>query len=154
MDRNEASTLLEKRLNGTYLVRLRSHCNDEDRYALSLKTDNTVKHMKICSSIMGSDEKYYLSFSKYFNSIEELIENYQQYSLKENFERLEEHTKLEWPFRQIKVVATRNFEPQDNNQLRLVENKELVVFGKEGYRDGWWKGKSEYGVSLSNFLLC
>lgn len=37
MDRVEASTLLEKRKNGTYLVRIRTNTNDEDKYALSLK---------------------------------------------------------------------------------------------------------------------
>lgn len=48
-----------------------------------------VKHMKImCTEPSNSDSvKYYLSPSKYFNSIEELIINYQHYSLRENFER-------------------------------------------------------------------
>lgn len=37
MDRNEASALLEGRSNGTYLVRIRPHSNDKDKFALSLK---------------------------------------------------------------------------------------------------------------------
>lgn len=96
---------------------------------------------------MGTEEKYYLSYSKYFNSIEELVENYQKNSLRENFERLEDHTKLEWPYKQLRTIALRDFEPQDSKHLRLKENCEVIVIGKEGYRDGWWKGKCEYGVS-------
>lgn len=37
MDRVEASTLLEGRNNGTYLVRIRPQCEEKDRFALSLK---------------------------------------------------------------------------------------------------------------------
>ncbi|KAB0802707.1 hypothetical protein PPYR_04893 [Photinus pyralis] len=143
MDRNEASTALEHRRNGTYLVRIRSQRDDRDRFALSLKTDNTVKHMKICCDITGSEEKYFLSLSKYFNSIEALIENYQHSSLKENFERLEEHTKLEWPYRQLRAVACRDFDPQDCEHISFREGQEVIVLCQEGYRNGWWKGKCD-----------
>ncbi|KAF5293253.1 hypothetical protein FQA39_LY13652 [Lamprigera yunnana] len=146
MDRNEASTALEHRRNGTYLVRIRSQRDDRDRFALSLKTDNTVKHMKICCDLIGSEEKYYLSSSKYFNSIEELIENYQHSSLKENFERLEEHTKLEWPYRQLRTIACRDFDPQDSEHISLHEGLEVIVLCQEGYRSGWWKGRSDNQV--------
>lgn len=37
MDRTEASAVLEHRMNGTYLVRIRSQRDDHDRFALSLK---------------------------------------------------------------------------------------------------------------------
>ncbi|KAF5302731.1 hypothetical protein FQR65_LT08473 [Abscondita terminalis] len=146
MGRNEASAALEHRRNGTYLVRIRSQRDDRDRFALSLKTDNTVKHMKICCNVTGSEEKYYLSLSKYFNSIEELIENYQHSSLKENFERLEEHTKLEWPYRQLRTIACRDFDPQDPEHLPFQEGQEIIVLCQEGYRNGWWKGKSNNQV--------
>lgn len=57
--------------------------------AASFFRTDTVKHMKICCKheIPGDAKKYYLSQSKFFNSIEELVLNYQNYSLKENFER-------------------------------------------------------------------
>ncbi|KAK4883494.1 hypothetical protein RN001_006813 [Aquatica leii] len=146
MGRNEASSALEHRRNGTYLVRIRSQREDRDRFALSLKTDNTVKHMKICCDVTGSEEKYYLSLSKYFNSIEELIENYQHSSLKENFERLEEHTKLEWPYRQLRTIACRDFDPQDPEHLPFHEGQEVIVLCQEGYRSGWWKGRANNQV--------
>lgn len=37
MDRNEASSLLEHRNNGTYLVRIRPQAEDNNKFALSLK---------------------------------------------------------------------------------------------------------------------
>lgn len=37
MDRNEASALLERRNNGTYLVRIRPQAEDNNKFALSLK---------------------------------------------------------------------------------------------------------------------
>lgn len=126
--------------------------------------------MKIRSNINGSEMKYYLSLSKYFNSIEELIENYQYYSLKENFERqiilqqiiyyliiiilyrLEEGTKLEWPFKQIIVEALKDFEPQETCQLHLYNKQQVTVIDVNGYKTGWWKGKTEDGVRLK-FIL-
>lgn len=104
--------------------------------------------MKIRSNINGSEIKYYLSLSKYFNTIEELIENYHHNSLKENFERLEEHTKLEWPYKIIIAEAVKDFEPQDSCHLHLYTRQQVTVIDLNGYRDGWWKGKTENGVSF------
>ncbi|XP_044262006.1 protein vav isoform X2 [Tribolium madens] len=142
MDRSRAQNELERRENGTFLVRIRPQSEDKDKYALSLKTNDTVKHMKICNT--GEHEgKYYLSLSKFFNNIEELVLNYQTNSLRENFERLEENTKLLWPYRQLLATVIRNFEPTDICQLQLREGQIIYVIGKEGYREGWWKGRND-----------
>lgn len=90
MDRTIASTRLQSRPNGTFLVRIRPESEENVRYALSLKTDNTVKHMKICATEDSDCPKYFLSTTKYFNSVEKLVENYQFNSLKESFERYAE----------------------------------------------------------------
>lgn len=103
--------------------------------------------MKICNNNSGNKQKYYLSLSKYFNSIEELIQNYQQYSLKENFERLEENTKLEWPYKQLVATVIEDFEPQDGQHLGVREGDSIIIIGKEGYRDGWYRARSRRGVS-------
>lgn len=50
------------------------------------RTNNAVKHMKICNTD-EQERKYYLSLSKFFSNIEELVLNYQINSLRENFER-------------------------------------------------------------------
>ncbi|XP_015839689.1 protein vav isoform X1 [Tribolium castaneum] len=142
MDRSRAQNELERRENGTFLVRIRPQSEDKDKYALSLKTNDTVKHMKICST--GEHEgKYYLSLSKFFSNIEELVLNYQTNSLKENFERLEENTKLLWPYRQLLATVIRNFEPTEICHLPLREGQIIYVIGKEGYREGWWKGRND-----------
>ncbi|XP_045469338.1 protein vav isoform X2 [Harmonia axyridis] len=143
MDRETAQRVLEKRENGTYLVRIRPKSAIADKYALSLKTDDSVKHMKICSGTDTGEKKYYLSWSKFFNSIEELIVNYQIFSLKENFERLSDDTKLIWPYKQLLAIAIRNFQPQDYPQIPLREGLKVIVIGKEGYREGWWKGRTD-----------
>ncbi|KAL3276931.1 hypothetical protein HHI36_012296 [Cryptolaemus montrouzieri] len=143
MDRDTAQRLLERRENGTFLVRIRPKSIECDKYALSLKTEDTVKHMKICSKTDTGEKKFFLSWSKFFNSIEELVVNYQIYSLRENFERLGENTKLLWPFKQIYAIAIRNFQPQEYQQVSLREGLRVILLGKEGYRDGWWKGKTD-----------
>ncbi|CAG9856236.1 unnamed protein product [Phyllotreta striolata] len=157
MDRNNASTKLEKRENGTFMVRIRPASDDDnDKYALSLKTD-TVKHMKICCrhEQSGDAKKYYLSQSKFFNSIEELVLNYQNYSLKENFVKLDENTKLLWPFRQLKATIIRNYDAKDRYQVSVREDNSVIVVGKEGYREGFWKIRiipSETGFVPHNVL--
>lgn len=103
--------------------------------------------MRICNTLNSNEQKYCLSQSKYFNSIEELVQNYQHYSLRENFERLKENTMLEWPYRQLLAVVLEDFEPQDRSQLRLRAGDQIVIIGKEGYREGWWRAKSRNGVS-------
>lgn len=103
--------------------------------------------MRICNTMNSNEQKYCLSQSKYFNSIEELVQNYQQYSLKENFERLKENTMLEWPYRQVIALVLEDFEPHDRLQLRLRAGDQIVIIGKEGYREGWWKAKTKHGVS-------
>ncbi|KAJ8931541.1 hypothetical protein NQ314_015530 [Rhamnusium bicolor] len=123
MDRNTASSKLDKRENGTFLVRIRPQNDEKGKYALTL------------------------------NSIEELVLNYQNYSLKENFEKLEENTKLLWPYRQLRALVLRNYEAKDLYQLSLMEGEAIIIIGKEGYKEGWWKGRTvnnETGfVSLS-----
>lgn len=61
--------------------------------------------------------------------------------------RLEENTKLEWPYRQLIAIVLKDFEPQDRSHLRLKEGDQIIIIDKEGYRDGWWKAKSKNRVS-------
>ncbi|XP_022919863.2 protein vav isoform X1 [Onthophagus taurus] len=150
MDRQTASARLQARANGTFLVRLRSESDDNVKYALSLKTDNTVKHMKICATVDNVCPKYFLSSAKYFNSLEELIGNYQLHSLKESFERLQESTKLEYAFKNMRAVALRDYEARDEKQMSLRAGQEVIVYRQEGYRDGWWMGSSHTNGRTKN----
>lgn len=100
--------------------------------------------MIICCKCDDSsqEKKYYFSESKFFNNIEELVLNYQTNSLQENFENLEGNAKLLLPYRQIQAVAVRDLEPTDEYQLRLEVGWQVIIIGREGYREGWWKGRN------------
>lgn len=49
------------------------------------RTENRVKHMKVYKKDIESVAHYYLSESRFFKSIVELIGYYEQTSLSENF---------------------------------------------------------------------
>lgn len=61
--------------------------------------------------------------------------------------RLEEDTKLLWPYRQLLATVVRNFEPTDPCHMQLLEGQSLYVIGKEGYKEGWWKGRIDTNQS-------
>lgn len=63
---------------------------------------------------------------------------------------------LEWPYRQLVALVLEDFEPQDRLHLRLRVGDQIVIIGKEGYREGWWRAKSKNGVCpiyISKFIL-
>ncbi|XP_034233685.1 protein vav [Thrips palmi] len=142
MGRDQASSLLEQTADGTYLLRIRpqgpTHPN-ETAYALSMKADNEVKHMKVYEKEIDNIPHYYLSESRFFRSVVELISCYEHTSLAENFSGL--HVKLRWPFRRIVVVAELDYDPTEPNQLPLKKGAQVVVLSKEADHMGWWKGK-------------
>ncbi|XP_066994159.1 protein vav isoform X2 [Anabrus simplex] len=149
MGRNQATNLLERRVNGTYLLRIRpqgpSNPN-ETAYALSLKTDDKVKHMKVYEKTMDGVTQYYLSESRFFKSIVELVHCYERSSLGENFVGLDETLKL--PFRQIVAIAEFDYNPAEANQLTLRKGCQVIVLSKEGDLKGWWKGKIQDKVGF------
>ena len=67
MDRDTANRKLEDYPVCTYLVRSRLNAQgDKAGYALSLKTDQDVKHMKICTTFIQDASKGEANSSKYF----------------------------------------------------------------------------------------
>ncbi|XP_050296677.1 protein vav isoform X2 [Anthonomus grandis grandis] len=142
MDRAVVQEKMERRENGTFLVRISTR-RGQDPYVVTLKADGEMKHMRIMSKNDGCGDvkKYYLSEARFFNSIEEMIVHYENYSLKENFARLDQ--RLLYPFYQLKAVVLKNHDAQDRNQLTVKEGWVLSVIGKDGYREGWWKGRTE-----------
>ncbi|XP_008470873.1 protein vav-like [Diaphorina citri] len=149
MGREKATSLLEREADGTYLLRIRpqgpTHPN-ETIYALSLKTDEKVKHMKVYEKEMDGVPQYFLSQSRYFRSIVELICCYERNSLIENFIGL--NVRLQLPFRQIIAVAEFDFCPTEANQLPLKQGCQVIVLSKEGEQKGWWKGKIDERIGF------
>lgn len=48
-----------------------------------------------------------------------------------------------WPFRQIKATVIKHFEARDSCQISVSEDEKVILIGKEGYREGWWKIRNE-----------
>lgn len=49
---------------------------------------------------------------------------------------------LLYPYHQLKAVVLRDHNAQDRCQLNIQEGQVIHVIGKDGYRDGWWKGRT------------
>ncbi|XP_015435864.1 PREDICTED: protein vav isoform X3 [Dufourea novaeangliae] len=143
MGRDTASNKLESRENGTYMLRVRPagqpRLKHETNYALSIKADGAVKHIRVFKRDVDGADLYYLSESRFFKSVVELVEYYERESLSENFEKLDQ--RLLWPYRRVLAKALFDFRGGERNQLSLQRGCRVVVLSKEGDTKGWWKGK-------------
>uniref|UniRef100_A0A674M9J2 Vav guanine nucleotide exchange factor 3 n=1 Tax=Takifugu rubripes TaxID=31033 RepID=A0A674M9J2_TAKRU len=97
IERLQAEAELINRVNGTYLVRHRSR--EYTEYAISIKYNNDVKHIKI----LTKEGCFYIAENKKFRSILELIEYYKHHSLREGFRSLD--TTLHFPYREQENAA-------------------------------------------------
>ncbi|XP_039532617.1 guanine nucleotide exchange factor VAV3b isoform X2 [Pimephales promelas] len=93
IERHHAESELMERENSTYLVRYRSRESRE--YAISIKYNNDVKHIKI----LTKEGFFYIAESRTFKTVLELVEYYKQHSLKEGFRTLD--TTLQMPYKEI-----------------------------------------------------
>ncbi|XP_047525773.1 protein vav isoform X2 [Pieris napi] len=143
MGRETATDRLERRVDGTFLLRVRPrappHPSNDTHYALSLKADNTVKHMRVCRKPIDQVPHYYLSESRFFRSVVELVTYYERVSLAENFVGLD--SSLKWPFRRVVATVIHDFRPLESSQLSLRPGAKVLVLSKEGDSRGWWKGR-------------
>lgn len=153
MERDGATATLEKSPSGTFLLRISTKQNGG--YAISINYDNQVKHMRVCYD----DNQFYLSESKMFRSIVELVTWYETHSLSESFKGLE--ISLLIPFKNVVVtspvtngtlepmgraLALHNFEPTADSMLGLVKGDVVTVLSKAGQEKGWWKGQIQERV--------
>ncbi|XP_011871795.1 PREDICTED: protein vav isoform X2 [Vollenhovia emeryi] len=143
MGRDAASNKLESREDGTYMLRVRPagqpRLKHETNYALSIKVEGAVKHIRVFKRDVDGADLYYLSESRFFKSVVELVEYYERASLSENFENLDQ--RLLWPYRRVLAKALFDFRGCERNQLSLRRGCRVVVLSKEGDAKGWWKGK-------------
>ncbi|KAF3858000.1 hypothetical protein F7725_011201 [Dissostichus mawsoni] len=93
VERYQAEVELLDRGNSTYLIRHRSkECTE---YAISIKFNDKVKHIKI----LTKDGCFYIAESRLFRTVLDLVEYYKQHSLKEGFSSLD--TTLQVPYREM-----------------------------------------------------
>jgi len=140
MDRDQANISMQLYPIGTFLVRARLQAGERVGYALSLRTKEDTKHMKINSGEHPEwGTKFYLSESHVFRSMVELISYYTQNSLKESFAGLDMN--LRFQFRDLSLVrASYDFTPDqtESNMLLFRSGEILAVIDTMG-DSGWWK---------------
>uniref|UniRef100_A0A8C9WMK8 Vav guanine nucleotide exchange factor 3 n=1 Tax=Scleropages formosus TaxID=113540 RepID=A0A8C9WMK8_SCLFO len=162
MERLQAEAELINRGNSTYLVRHRS--KESTEYAISIKYNNDVKHIKI----LKRDCCFYIAENKRFQSILELIDYYKHHSLKEGFRSLD--TTLQFPYRETEnpfvlclsvlspkvvgvAIARYDFSSRDTRELSLQEGDVVKIYTKMG-ANGWWRGEvnGRVGIADPHFL--
>nr|XP_046178301.1 guanine nucleotide exchange factor VAV3b isoform X2 [Oncorhynchus gorbuscha] len=92
MERQEATVKLMDRENSTFLIRHRTRESNE--YAISIKFNDDVKHIKI----LTKNECFYIAETRLFKTVLDLVDYYKQHSLREGFKSLD--TTLQVPFRE------------------------------------------------------
>ncbi|XP_060126515.1 guanine nucleotide exchange factor VAV2 isoform X2 [Zootoca vivipara] len=91
MERQQTDNLLKLHVTGTYLIRERPA--EAERFAISIKFNEEVKHIKV----VEKDNWIHITEAKKFESLLELVEYYQTHSLKESFKQLD--TTLKYPYK-------------------------------------------------------
>ncbi|KAJ8001427.1 hypothetical protein DPEC_G00169390 [Dallia pectoralis] len=168
MDRSAAKNLLISRSDGTFLVRQK----DGGEFAISLKFNMDIRHIKITSA----EGLYRINDKKAFKGIIEMVQHYQQNSLKEYFKDVD--TTLQTPFKQPEQSsATQNtpspgtpspggsmrsfstararydFSARDRTELSLREGDTVQILSKKAH-NGWWKGEvyGRVGLFPANYV--
>uniref|UniRef100_A0A2K6C7P8 Vav guanine nucleotide exchange factor 1 n=1 Tax=Macaca nemestrina TaxID=9545 RepID=A0A2K6C7P8_MACNE len=156
MERAGAESILANRSDGTFLVRQR--VKDAAEFAISIKYNVEVKHIKI----MTAEGLYRITEKKAFRGLTELVEFYQQNSLKDCFKSLD--TTLQFPFKEPEkrtiskpavgstkyfgtAKARYDFCARDRSELSLKEGDIIKILNKKG-QQGWWRGEI-YGLAGS-----
>ncbi|TRY60451.1 hypothetical protein DNTS_028896 [Danionella cerebrum] len=99
MERQQADNLLKSHSSGTYLIRERTA--EAERFAISIKFNDEVKHIKV----IEKDNWIHITEAKKFESLLELVEYYQNHSLKESFKLLD--TTLRYPYKSRERSSSR-----------------------------------------------
>lgn len=149
MERGEAEQILTNRSDGTFLVRQR--IKDAAEFAISIKYNNEIKHIKI----QTTEGLYRITEKKAFKGLIELVEFYQQNSLKDCFKNLDTVLQLSFKEPETKNMskpagkslkyfgsakARYNFCARDRTELSLTEGDIIKILNKKGQL-GWWKGE-------------
>ncbi|XP_063810174.1 proto-oncogene vav [Pseudophryne corroboree] len=161
MERKEAEMSLSNRSDGTFLVRQR--VKDSGEFAISLKFNQEIKHMKVTAQ----DGLWRLTEKKGFKGLTELVGFYQSNPLKDCFKLLD--TTLQLPFKEpekkentktdnrVKYFgsarARYDFCARDRTELSLKEGDIIRILSKKGHQ-GWWKGEvyGKIGWFPSNYV--
>ncbi|XP_061406405.1 guanine nucleotide exchange factor VAV3-like [Lethenteron reissneri] len=153
LERSAAGDILMSCPHGTYLVRGR--VRDQREYAISIRHNEEVKHIKI----VAKEGKFHITETKRFKSLVQLVEYYQVHSLKEGFSALDTNLKYPYkgsmqsvlPLRRMRGpadkpqpigvgIARYDYVARDRAELSFREGDVVKIYSKGV--NGWWKGES------------
>ncbi|CAG2110284.1 unnamed protein product [Medioppia subpectinata] len=142
LDRESAQSTLQHMNNGSFLVRISP--KQRGSYAISLNYSGQVKHMRVQQR--DDNQYYYLSESRYFATIADLVVYYESNSLCESFNLVD--TNLMTPYKKALnasavayAIALYSFTGSSANLLDLRKGDRVAVLSKAGESKGWWKGQ-------------
>uniref|UniRef100_A0A8C2EXV4 Vav guanine nucleotide exchange factor 1 n=1 Tax=Cyprinus carpio TaxID=7962 RepID=A0A8C2EXV4_CYPCA len=159
MDRAGAKTLLMSRSDGTFLVRQK----DAGEFAISLKFNMDTRHIKVTYS----EGLYRINEKKAFKGLFELVQYYQENSLRECFKDVD--SRLQTPYKQPEQSAAPqhsvseryhgtakvryDFSARDRTELSLREGDTVKIISKKAH-NGWWKGEvyGRVGLFPANYV--
>uniref|UniRef100_A0A8C1ZKI7 Vav guanine nucleotide exchange factor 1 n=1 Tax=Cyprinus carpio TaxID=7962 RepID=A0A8C1ZKI7_CYPCA len=161
MDRVGAKSLLMSRSDGTFLVRQK----DAGEFAISLKFNMDTRHIKVTYS----EGLYRINEKKAFKGLFELVQYYQENSLRECFKDVD--SRLQTPYKQPEQSHTPkhrssvseryhgtakvryDFSARDRTELSLREGDTVKIISKKAH-NGWWKGEvyGRVGLFPSNYV--
>ncbi|KAL1244990.1 Protein vav-1 [Trichinella spiralis] len=138
MDRLRAEQLIMGLPLGTFLVRF---SRARSQYAISIsysgKEHFDVKHVKVELDKHG----FYLDAGRYFPSLVELVNHYEENNLNQSFQALD--TTLKIPVKALIVgfaTALHSFEATSPNMVSFQRNDMVIILSKKDSERGWWKG--------------
>uniref|UniRef100_A0A669Q400 Vav guanine nucleotide exchange factor 3 n=1 Tax=Phasianus colchicus TaxID=9054 RepID=A0A669Q400_PHACC len=150
MERLQAESELINRINSTYLVRHRT--KESGEYAISIKYNNEVKHIKI----LTRDGYFHIAENRKFKNLMELVDYYKHHSLKEGFRSLD--TTLQFPYKESEnsvgqrgiAIARYDFCARDMRELSLLKGDVVKIYTKMS-ANGWWRGEVNGRVCFFSF---
>lgn len=171
VDRSTADLILNRITNDNSDTLFMVRCRNDGGYAISIKYNGTVDHIRIntntinsrlAAPLMLSNEKseinelmvvYFIDQQHNFNSVVSLVNYYSQNLLKDNFPQL--NTTLGLAFRNAlptpisSAVAMHDYNPLSNpnntgEQIELVKFSKYFVINKE--LNGWWRVYNSDGL--------
>lgn len=154
MGRDTANHRLEHLPNGTFLIRVSENPGRKGELSLSIRYDNQVRHIRVEKNAEGL---FYLADTKFFSSLPELVEFYQENSLADSFPGVD--TTLKFPFKtqsgggaNTRILgyaeAVYDYAATATSQLSLCRGDKVAILSKTGSDKGWWKG--EHCISGKN----
>ncbi|ESO96003.1 hypothetical protein LOTGIDRAFT_159983 [Lottia gigantea] len=143
MERDTAHAALDISEDGTFLIRRSINPARNGLLSLSIKYANAVRHIKVNESNGG----VYLAENKVFDSVQRMVEYYQNNTLQDSFPDVK--TTLKIPYQSDRgqrilgyAIVLYDYAATSISQVSLITGDRIAITSKNGNDKGWWKGKN------------